>query len=153
MSARGAMGSRTGREPSVFSLKKWGCGRRDPVMCSGGITASLHPPRRRRLSWDEPQVAGWERWASAFLPEQSGERTLARVCCGLKIMNHVQSSSFIQAENQREHLQPRVKSWPCTLLPIPPCTHSMTPSGKTRHVPLPLLPPRVPTLQPPLKVH
>lgn len=55
-------------------------------------------------------------------------------------MNHVQGSRSIQAENQREHLQPGVRSWPCTLLPIPPCTRSMTPRGMNRNVPPPLLP-------------
>lgn len=79
------------------------------------------------------------------LPGQPGEGTLARGCCGLEVLSQVQSSSFIQAEKQREHLQPWEESWPwpCSPSHLEPIPGSSP--GLSSHA-------RVPPFQPPLNV-
>lgn len=114
----------------------------------GGSTSFSVSQAHQPLRCAIPDSPRWKRWASMFVFEQPGERTLARFRCRLKVTSHVQTSSFIQAENWRQHLQPRVKSQPHVLPPHiapSPLTPSMggmgkTQSRRTRHMPLPLLP-------------
>jgi len=105
-----------------------------------GARGSPRPPARRAhrcgtagflrsLQRAVPDGPGWQRRASALIFEQPGARTLARLRRGLKVTSGVRTGGCIQAENQRQHLEPRgAEPAPCPAMhptsPLSPgCPH------------------------------